>query len=117
MSIFKKLQEKKAAKTGGHCIQVAKEVPNDFAPLNTDRLVEAQAVASTLRTRLVGKLQTHTLDGMRSAEFGRLNPRRLWRSAVNDGRVFQKRQPRIMEATAVSPQTSSSASIFLLSGL
>ncbi|WP_458399755.1 hypothetical protein [Mailhella sp.] len=93
--------EKKTSKTGGSVIQVAKEVPNGFASLDTDRLVSAYAVASALRTRLVGKLQTHTLDGMRSAEFGRLNPRRLWRSAVNDGHVFQKRQPKVMEATAV----------------
>jgi nitric oxide reductase activation protein len=49
----------------------------------------------------VGKFQTDTLEGMRSAEVGRLSPRRLWRSAVNDGKVFLKRQPRQMESTAV----------------
>ncbi len=92
---------KKAAKTGGNVIQVAKEVDADFAPMDTDRLMEAQAVATALRTRLVGKLQTDTLEGMHAAESGRLAPRRLWRSAVNDSRVFQKRQPKIMESTAV----------------
>ena len=92
---------KKAAKTGGNVIQVAKEVDADFAPMDTDRLMEAQAVATALRTRLVGKLQTDTLEGVRSAESGRLAPRRLWRSAVNDSRVFQKRQPKVMESTAV----------------
>ncbi len=92
---------KKAAKTGGNVIQVAKEVDADFAPMDADRLMEAQAVASALRTRLVGKLQTDTLEGMRSAESGRLAPRRLWRSAVNDSRVFQKHQPKVMESTAV----------------
>ncbi len=92
---------KKAAKTGGNVIQVAKEVDADFAPMDTNRLMEAQAVASALRTRLVGRLQTDTLEGIRSAESGRLAPRRLWRSAVNDSRVFQKRQPKVMESTAV----------------
>lgn len=82
-------------------LQVAKEVSPQFSEMPPSLKKEALCLVPPLRRYLVGKLQADTLEGVKPADAGRINTRKLYRASVQDAHVFLRRTPARLVQTAV----------------
>ena len=80
---------------------VARLVNCTFPNLPVEAASEALNLSARLRTEIVGLLQADTFEGRRTACFGRLNTRQLYKAVLGESKVFLSVAPARMKSAAV----------------
>lgn len=90
---------------------VAVEQPRLAYPLDADAIAQARAASMALKTRLHGLVQSAVVTRCATGRRGRLDPSRLHRLSVADGRLFRQRGERHGINTAAHILLDSSGSM------